>query len=384
MIGTKERVQPEANFLRLINKGIHNLNRYLPGKPIEEVERELGLGEVIKMASNENPLGPSPRAIAAISGYLTRSHLYPDDNAYYLTNALATRLGIEPNRLILGNGAVEIIKMSAQTLLSPADEVVLASPSFAIYREDVKQMAAKCVEIPLRPDFTYDTDGMATAVTGRTKMLVVVSPNNPTGTIIPQQDLDNLLNRVPPRVLVILDEAYRDYVDDVSYPDGLSYAAKYPNLLLLRTFSKAYGLAGVRVGYGVGNQELVGYMNRVRVLFNVNALAQVAALAALEDEDHVKASIACNREGKRYLYGELNRLGLPYVSTQSNFIAINTQRDDQEVFQDLMRLGIIVRPCKGFGMPGYIRVTVGTAPQNERFLSALAQVLEKLPARRHS
>lgn len=360
----------------LVRQAILSLDRYVPGKPVEEVERELGLSEIIKLASNENPLGPSPKAVEAMRMALHSCSLYPDDAGYYLRQALSSILGVSPAQIILGNGGVEIIKMVCQTLINEGDEVILASPSFGIFREDVKQMGGVIQEIPLYPDFSYDLEGMRRAISPKTKMIILCSPNNPTGTIISKRALERFLQSLPPGLLILLDEAYRDFVEDPDYHDGIQYLQQARHLLVLRTFSKVYGLAGIRIGFGVGHEELIHYLTQVRVLFNVNALALTAALAALGDHDHYQASRNLVWTEKKFIYGELQSLGISFVPTEANFLAIQVG-DDRAIFQELLHQGIIVRPGNGLHFPGYIRVTIGTRDQNERLLQCLTMTMKR-------
>lgn len=356
---------------------IFDIQPYVPGKPIEEVERELGIKGVIKMASNENPFGPSPRAVKAMGEALGKVSLYPDGNCFYLKEALSKKLGVEVENLVLGNGSDEILKLLAEAFLNPGDEVIIAQPSFSEYTFVAKIMGARCVYVPLK-DFTHDLEAMAQAVTPRTKMVFICNPNNPTGTINTREGLDNFLKYLDPRVLVVFDEAYYEYVEHPGYPESLEYVAEAQNAITLRTFSKIYGIAGQRIGYGVAKPNLVTALNRVREPFNVNLLAQVGALAALSDREHVEKSRAGNREGKEYLYRWLEEKGLFYVPTQANFIFLQVGHDSQEVFKEMLARGVIVRTGDIFGHPDYLRVTIGTPGENRRFTAALEEVMARL------
>ncbi|MEW6192803.1 MAG: histidinol-phosphate transaminase [Bacillota bacterium] len=345
---------------------------YQPGKPIEEVKRELGLEDIIKLASNENPLGPSPKAVAAVTAAAGNVNFYPDGSAYRLRQALAARLGVDYNAIIVGNGSNEIVQMLSLALLEPGDEVVMPVPTFPRYEPLARLMGAVPVEVPLK-DFRMDLEAMAARLTARTKMVYLCNPNNPTGTIATRREVARFMERVGPETVVVFDEAYFEYVTDPDYPDGLDFFRKGCNAVVLRTFSKLYGLAGLRVGYGIGPPSLIEYLNRVREPFNVNALAQEAALAALDDEEFVALTRKTNEEGKKQLYEAFTALGVTYVPTEANFIFFDAGRDEREVFQRLLKAGVIIRG--GFGYPTHLRVTIGTAAQNARFAAALAGVL---------
>ncbi len=361
----------------IARQNIFDIKPYIPGKPIEEVERELGITNIIKMASNENPFGPSPRAIEAMKEALPKVSLYPDGNCFYLREALAGKIGVEMDNIIVGNGSDEILKLIAETFLNPGDEVIIARPSFSEYEFVGKIMAANCVFVPLK-DFTHDLEAMGEAVTKKTKIIFICNPNNPTGTIVTKEEMEDFLKKLDPRILVVFDEAYYEYVDHEDYPETLEYVGEEQNVITLRTFSKIYGIAGQRIGYGVAKPRVISALNRVREPFNVNMLAQVGALAALKDEDHVKRSLEGNREGKEYLYRWFDERGLFYVPTQSNFIFLQVGVDSQELFQKMLQEGVIVRTGDIFGHPDYIRVTIGTMEENKRFTSTLEKVLKDI------
>lgn len=351
---------------------------YVPGKPIDEVKRELGLSYVIKLASNENPLGPSVKAQEAVREWAAQMHLYPDGSAFALRKALAEKLGVAPEQLVFGTGSDEVIRLLAEAFLSPGDEVIMAQPTFSVYRSVSLLMGASPVEVPLK-GYTHDLPAMAAAVTPRTKMVFVCNPNNPTGTMVTAQQVREFLKALPSSVLVVFDEAYFEYVDDRQYPNSLEFiGGDGPSVVVLRTFSKVYGLAGARIGYGVGDPEIIALLNRVREPFNTNAVAQVAALAALSDQEHLQASIQVVRDGKQYLYQEFDRMGLSYVPSHTNFILVEVGRDSQEVFRRLLAKGVIVRTGDIFGYPTKLRVTIGTAKENRRFITALGEVLREI------
>lgn len=363
----------------LARPSIFGIKPYVPGKPIEEVERELGLKyeEIIKLASNENPLGPSPRAVAALQEAVATLNLYPDSNCFNLKNVLAARLGVGFENLIIGNGSDELLKLIAEAFLNPGEEVIYGVPSFVEYEFVTRVMGGVIVEVPLK-NLTYDLEAMADKITSRTKLIFVCNPNNPTGTIVTRGEVEEFLSRVPEEVIVVFDEAYYEYVDAEDYPQTIEYVRQGRRVIVLRTFSKIYGLAGLRIGYGIAPAEIIECLMRVREPFNVNTLAQVAARAALEDEEHLDRSRRVNREGKEYWYRELKNMGLEFAPTQGNFMFIRVGVSGQEVTERLMRRGIIVRPAGIFGFSEYIRVTMGTPEQNERFISNLREVLEEI------
>jgi histidinol-phosphate aminotransferase len=352
---------------------VRTLSAYPPGKPIEELEREYGISDSIKLASNENPLGPSPKAVAAIGKALVDVHRYPDGNAFYLRRALAQKLALSPDTLIFGNGSNEIIELAVRTFLRPGDEAVMADQAFVIYRLVVQSAGCTPRIVPLR-DMTHDLEAMADAVGPHTKMVFLANPNNPTGTIFRRGPWEEFLRAVPPRVIIVMDEAYAEFVEDPEYPNSLDDQGGERLVLTLRTFSKIYGLAALRIGYGVGRPELIDLMNRVRQPFNVGTLAQVGALAALDDDEHVARTRAVNRDGMAFLKRACERLGLSWVPSWANFLLVRVGNGAQ-VYERLLRLGVIVRPMGFYGFPDHVRVTIGTAPENERFVHALERAL---------
>jgi histidinol-phosphate aminotransferase len=353
---------------------IRSLIPYEPGKPIEEVEREYGISGSVKLASNENPLGPSPRALAVLRERLPELHLYPDGDCFYLKRALAQKLGVQPDRLIFGNGSNEIIELAARTFMRPGDEAVMAEQAFVVYELIVQAVGGKRKTVPLK-NFTHDLAAIADAVTPQTRLVFLANPNNPTGTIYRRREWQAFLERISPDVLVIVDEAYFEYVEEADYPNSLDYHARHPAILTLRTFSKLYGLAGLRIGYGIGAKGVIALMQRVRQPFNVNAPAQWAALAALDDTEHVQRSLGVNQQGVKYLQTEFARLGLSYVPSQANFILVRVG-NGPEVFQRLLQQGVIVRPMVGYKFPEHVRVTVGTMAQNQKLISALERLIQ--------
>jgi histidinol-phosphate aminotransferase len=352
-----------------------SITPYKPGKPIEEVERELGLKNVIKMASNENPLGPSSLAVEAMQGCLDKMHIYPDGSCYYLRQALAERLQVEPEQLIFGNGSDEILSFLTLAYVKPGEEAVMVTPTFSEYEFAMRIMDGAFCTIPLTgSDFSYDFEAVLNSVNENTRLVFICSPNNPTGTIIRNSEFKDFIERLPEKVLVLLDQAYLEYVNDSDHVSGLDYIAKGYPVIALRTFSKIYGLAGLRIGYGIAPKEIISELNRVREPFNVNAMAQAAAIAALDDSDHVERSRSLVSRGRKQLTEGLAEMGLRPVPDQANFCFVDIKEDSQKVFQALLKKGVIVRTGDIFGFPTFIRVTYGTEEQNDRFLTALKEV----------
>ncbi len=363
------------NIVDQVPEHIRMLVPYAPGKPIEEVEREYGIANSVKLASNENPLGPSPKAVSTIKERLDQLHLYPDGDCFYLKTGVAKKLGVVPEQLIFGNGSNEIIELAVRTFMRPGDEAVMAQQAFVVYQLVVQAVGGISRAVPLR-DFVHDLDAIARAITPKTRIVFLANPNNPTGTIYRREAWERFLRKLSPEILTIVDEAYFEYVEDTDYPDSLRYHQSGKTLLSLRTFSKLYGLAGLRIGYGIGsNQEVIGLMHRVRQPFNVNAAAQWGALAALGDSDHVRRSLEVNHEGMGFLTREVAKLGLGQVPSCANFILIRVENGD-EVFEQLLRQGVIVRPMGVYQLPQYVRVTVGTMEENRKFIEALRKIIK--------
>ncbi len=348
---------------------ISAIKPYVPGKPIEELERELGIRDSVKLASNENPLGPSRLALEAIRGKEGSLNRYPDGGGYYLRKAIAERLSVEMDNIILGNGSNELIDIAVRTYMRPGDEAVMALPSFVVYAMSVQAMSCRSVLVSLK-NYRHDLEGMLKAVNEKTRILFIANPNNPTGTINKKEEFDRLMENIPDGVLVIVDEAYYEYVTDPEYADSMKWFRKKKDILILRTFSKIYGLAGLRVGYGIAIPEIISEMNRLRPPFNTNTMGQIAALAALDDIEHVSMSRKINEEGKLFLYREFDRLNIHYVPTEANFIYVPV-RDSFTLYEALLRKGIIVRPMG----PDAIRVTIGLPEENRRFIDAMATIM---------
>ena len=348
---------------------------YEPGRPIEEVARELGLRPeaVIKLASNENPLGPSPKAVAAMRRALKTVHLYPDGGSYYLRQGLAKHVGVGMENLILGNGSNEIIELLFHAFVAPGDDVVYAERSFAVYALCSASFRARSVVVPMK-GHTHDLDAMLAAVNGRTKIVFIANPNSPTGTRVANEALVRFLDHVPQHTIVAIDEAYFEFLDDP--PDTLRFITKKhaPNIILMRTFSKIVGLAGLRIGYGIAGKEMVTLLNKVRQPFNVNAIAQAGALAALSDRAHIERTRKSNKQGLAYLEREFGKMRLEFIPTAANFICVRVG-NGAKVFDALQRRGVITRPMGGYQMPEWIRVTVGTLSENRRFIREMKRVL---------
>jgi histidinol-phosphate aminotransferase len=351
---------------------------YQPGKPISELAREIELKEesIVKLASNENPLGASPKALAAMRAALDDVARYPDGNGFELRTALAKMYGVAAERIVLGNGSNDLLEMAARAFLAPGASAVYSQHAFAVYPLATQATGAAGIEVPAR-DFGHDLDAMARAVRGDTRVVFVANPNNPTGTWLAPDAMHAFLRKLPADVLLVLDEAYYEYLDPGLLGDSLGWLEQFPNLVISRTFSKAYGLAGLRVGFALAHPQVAGLMNRVRQPFNVSSIAQAAAVAALADQDFVHKSRALNAQGMQALTTDFKRRGLSWIPSYANFVSFKVPKT-AEVFQRLLRHGVIVRPIAGYGMPEYLRVTVGTGAENARFLAALDAVLTKL------
>lgn len=363
------------DYKKLAGEKINSLIPYQPGKPIKELERELGIKEAIKLASNENPLGVSEKVIKAVTEALHEMNRYPLGDAFYLRQELSRFLNVEPNRIIFGTGSNEIIELAIRTFVKPGEHVMSYAPSFSVYGIIAQANGNSCKWIPTKERFQVDFDKLKGAIENTTRIVFLANPNNPTGVYFNNDQLIDFLEFVPKETIVMLDEAYIEYVDAPDFPDSIKLIDKYPNVMTMRTFSKAYGLAGFRIGYAVGNTEGIEMLNRVRQPFNVNMVAQIAAIAALEDKDFVRRSIKINREGKAYLYKVFKELGLDYIETQANFILVNVG-DGKKVFDDLLKEGVIVR-FLGPALKEYIRVSIGTHEENQIFVSKLKKILNK-------
>jgi histidinol-phosphate aminotransferase len=369
------------SFLSLATPGVQKLKPYLPGKPVEELERELGISNSIKLASNENPLGPSTKALAAIQKYSGSINYYPDGGGYKLSARLAEKYGVEPDCITLGNGSNDILELTARAFLTPDLSAVFSQYSFAVYPIVVQAVGAKACIAEAYPDshptmpLGHDPEAMLSCIDDSTRVMFIANPNNPTGTWLELDVLKDLLDKIPDHVIVVLDLAYNEYMDESLQPEISAWLKDYPNLIITCTFSKIYALAGLRIGYSLSNPEIADLLNRVRQPFNTNMLAQEAALASLDDEIHVSKSVSLNNAGKEYLQQALDEMGIVYLPTMGNFISINLKQEGLPVYEKLLQKGVIVRPVANYNMPEYLRVTIGTAEQNQRFIKTLSEIL---------
>lgn len=364
------------NFDKLANDWITKLGTYEPGRPIEEVARDLGFKDVrdiSKLASNENSLGPSPKALKAMRNSIGEMHRYPDGNAYYLKNAIAKKLGVKPGKVLPANGSNELIELMGHAFLGPDAGIVMADRAFVVYKLIAATFQAKVVTVPMK-DYTHDLDAMLAAVRPDTKIVFIANPNNPTSTMVDEKALDRFMKKVPGHVIVCIDEAYIELLPVSKQPDTLKYVKQDRNVVLMRTFSKTYGLAGLRLGYAIAPEACVGLLNRVRQPFNVNSMALAGATAALADDKYVERTRTMVSKGISYFEREFRRMGLSYVPAVVNFILVEVGRG-REVFDKLMREGIIVRPMDGYGLPEHVRITVGTKQENKKCITALEKVL---------
>ena len=364
---------------KLFRPEIEDIPVYIPGKPIEEVQRMLGLKRVIKLASNENPLGPSPKAARAIKATLKDMNRYPDAASWYLKAKIATTLKTQIKRIICGNGSDEVIILAMKAFVNPGDEVIIAKPTFLIYQVAAGIAGANIKFVPLTKDLKYDLEAMKRAVTDKTKIIFIANPDNPAGSYVTKKELDEFFDGLPNDIIVYLDEAYFELARDAAsdYPNGLDYLDNRPNLIVARSFSKIYGLAGLRIGYGVTSERIVNYLDKFRDPFNVNILAQAAACAAMDDKEFVKKTLRIVKEERQFLYDELEKMGLEYVKTVTNFMMINVKRDSKKVFEDMICNGVIIRDMEAWGYSTFIRVSVGTRKENEIFISTLKKVLSR-------
>lgn len=372
-----------TNFINLATIGVQGLHPYVPGKPIEELERELGISDTVKLASNENPLGASAVALEAAAKALGGVNLYPDDIGFRLRNKLAVRHGVKSDCLVLGSGSSDVIDMVVRTFLGPGRNAVFSEHSFAMYAIYTQAVGAEgraapalSADHPQMP-FGHDLNAMADAVDENTSVVFIANPNNPTGTWLKSGELKSFISALPKSVVVVLDEAYTEYVEEPEFPDGIQWLGEFPNLIVTRTFSKIFGLAGLRVGYGIANPELEAVVGRVRHPFNVNSIALAAAEAAMDDQLFITRSIKNNREGLAQLSRAFDEMGLSHIPSVGNFITVDVRRPGPEVFNELLREGVIVRPVANYNLPNHLRVSIGLPDENERFLEALKKVLSR-------
>ncbi|MBI3899082.1 MAG: histidinol-phosphate transaminase [Gammaproteobacteria bacterium] len=354
--------------------GVRSIEPYQPGKPLSELQREYGIADAIKLASNENPIGPSPYAIEAARATLAELARYPDGGGFALKRALSTKLDVAPEQITLGNGSNDVLEFMARAFATTGDEVIYSEHAFAVYELVARAVGAKPMVVPARA-WGHDLAAMRDAFTPHTRLVFIANPNNPTGTWLKRDDLEAFIRSVPINVLVVVDEAYFEYVAESDYPNAVQWVARYPNLVVTRTFSKIYGLAALRIGYGVSHPHVADYLNRVRQPFNVNSVAAAAAEAALADDAHVARGVALNRAGMEQITEGLTGLGLDFIPSVGNFVSFDVRRPARPVYDALLRAGVIVRPVASYGMPQHLRVTIGLAEENRRFLTALADVL---------
>lgn len=370
----------DCDLFSLATKGVQALSPYQPGKPIDELKREYGVSEVIKLASNENPLGPSDKVISALRVELAELSRYPDGNAFTLKKALANKHSVEIEQITIGNGSNDILEILTRAFVTPEHEIIFSQHAFAVYPIVTQAVGAKAVVVPAK-NWGHDLDAMQQAITDKTRVIFIANPNNPTGTWLGKKELFSFLQKTPENVLVVLDEAYFDFAsDDLSakdYPNGIEWIKQFPNLIVTRTFSKAYGLAGLRVGYSVSDVQVADALNRVRQPFNVNSLALKAAEVALDDVDYLEAGLKLNTQGMRQLISAFDKIALSYIPSVGNFICVNVGADAMKVYDDLLYEGVIVRPVANYEMPEYLRITIGTEKENDRFITALKKVLNK-------
>lgn len=361
------------NIWNYANQQLKDLVAYEPGKPIDDVARELGLKpeDIIKMASNENPLGPSPKALAAMREAASTVHIYPDGGSYKLRNAIADKFGLEMGNVILGSGSNEVIEFIGHAFLKEGDNIITAEHAFLVYKLMAKVFGAETIEVP-DPGYVHDLDAMVAAVTPRTKEIFIANPNNPTGTLVTQEQIDRFMDKVPDHVVVVFDEAYYEFLDNP--PDTLKYVREGRNVVVLRTFSKIQGLAGLRIGYGLASKELIEVLQRTRQPFNINSIAQAGALAGILDDEHQAETKRITDEGRVYLQEQFGKLGLEYIPSYANFVLVKVG-DGKKVFKEMMGKGVIVRDMTSYKLPEWVRISIGTMPQNERCIEVLKQVL---------
>ena len=370
----------------LANPGVQKLTPYAPGKPLDELEREYGITDAVKLASNENPLGPSPKAQAAIAQAMTELHRYPDGNSFEIKQALSKKLGLAENQITLGNGSNDILELIARTFVMPGEEVVFSAHAFAVYPIVTQAVNGVMKVAPANSadhamPYGHNLAAMLAQITDKTRVIFVANPNNPTGTWLAKDELYSFIKNVPEEIIVVIDEAYFEYVEEGDYPDAIQWLGEFKNLVVTRTFSKIYGIPAVRIGYGMSHPELADLLNRVRQPFNVNAAAQAAAVAALGDDEYVAKSLETNKQGMAQLVAACDEMGLGYIPSVGNFICIdvasNAGVDADAVYEGLLHEGVIVRPIANYQLPNYLRITIGTAQENQRFVDGLKKVLAK-------
>jgi histidinol-phosphate aminotransferase len=362
---------------KLIKDCVYNVEQYEPGKPIEVLRRELGLdGEIYKMASNENPLGPSPKALEAIQNSLHESNFYPDNSCYLLREKLGKYLGVAPRNIFVGNGTTELIYLAGVAFLNPQDKIIMSESGFIMAKITAQIVNSRLIEVPMK-DYCHDLEKILEVVDEETKIVYLDLPMNPIGTSIDRQQFSIFMDRIPEDILVVCDEAYYEYADKASYPETLKLVEEGRNVLILRTFSKLYGLAGFRVGYCIAKEGFLEALWKVSPPFSVNKFAQIGAVAALDDREHVKRTLEMNEEGKNFLYRSLREMSVEYVPSETNFVTIDAKRDTRKLSEDMQKEGVIIRPLAMYGQPNFFRVTIGTREQNQRFIESFQKVYQK-------
>ncbi|WP_194755578.1 histidinol-phosphate transaminase [Aliidiomarina indica] len=364
----------EFDAARLALPGIRELQPYQAGKPIEEVERELGIRNIVKLASNENPLGVSPKVRDALAARISELARYPDANGFYLKQAIADKFAVSAKQITLGNGSNDVLELLARTYVTPANEVIFSQHAFVVYPLVTKAIGATPVAVPAK-DYGHDLPAMLAAITDKTRMVFIANPNNPTGTFLTKEALEDFIKQVPKHVLVVLDEAYYEYVPEAERAPSFEWIQAYPNLVVSRTFSKAYGLAGLRAGYMVSHPAVADLMNRIRQPFNMNELALTASMAALKDDDFIERSVEVNSDGMQQLIRFCEHHGLDYIPSYGNFLTIETGSESAEIFTKLLHKGVIVRPVAGYELPNHLRVSIGLPQENDAFCNAMAEIL---------
>lgn len=359
-----------CDFVSLATQGVQGLTPYQPGKPIEELERELGIQNIAKLASNENPLGPSAKVIEAIKAQFKDITRYPDGSGYILKQALSRHLNVDQEKITLGNGSNELLDLLAKAYLAPGLESIFSQYAFAVYPISTQAAGANAVVVPAK-DWGHDLQGMLAAITDKTKIIFLANPNNPTGTWFNKAAFEAFIQQVPENVIVVLDEAYSEYVEEPDYPNGLDYLDQYPNLVVTRTFSKAYGLASLRVGYSISHPQVADVLNRIRNPFNVDSFALAAAVAVLDDKEYLAKSVQINRDGMKQITQAVTDLGLGYIPSVGNFVSVDFGKDTSQIYQALLEEGVIVRPMAAYKMPHFLRVSIGLPEENQRFIDAL-------------
>lgn len=362
-----------CDFIALANKGVQELHPYQPGKPISELERELGISNIVKLASNENPIGISAKAKVAMEKEFADLARYPDANGYYLKAKLAERMGVGINQITLGNGSNDVLELIARVFVAPEHEVIFSQHAFVVYPIVTQAIGAKKVVIPAK-DWGHDLEATAAAITPNTRMIFIANPNNPTGTWVNKTDLKAFMDKVPQDVIVVVDEAYYEYVEDSEYPQTIPWIKEYPNLVVTRTFSKAYGLAGVRAGYAVANEEITGLINRPRQPFNMNSLALAAAEAVLDDHAYLQKALDVNKSGMQQLISAFDEMGYDFIPSVTNFITVDMKQAAGPLYQQMLEQGVIVRPVANYEMPNHLRISIGLEEENAKFIRVLREM----------